>query len=85
MRMICLLRVVTFAYVTSTFSFALAIASFLFYGSFEVVLPAKFVSGFLTRPAYPVPRALNEQHSVCRYHYCGFHVFYLEVLDEYIG
>ena len=62
MRIFCLLRAVTPWQVINTFPFALAIASFHYYDSSEV-LQAKVVRGFVIGPPCPVPRALNKQYS----------------------
>ena len=62
MRIVCLLKAVTPAWVTNMVPFTLLIAYIHHSGSFEV-LQAK-VKGLLSvGPARPVPRALNKHYS----------------------
>ena len=61
-RIVCLLKAVTPAWVTNTVPFSLPIDYIRYSGSFEV-LQAK-VKGLLSvGPARPVPRALNKHYS----------------------
>ena len=62
MRMICLLEVVTPAWVTYTFPYTIAIDCIHHSGSFEV-LQAKVNCHLLVGPARLVPRALNKHYS----------------------
>ena len=62
MRMVCLLKGATFAWVTNTVSFLLAIDYIRYSSSFEI-LQAKVRSQLPIGPARPVPRALNKHYS----------------------
>ena len=62
MRMICLLKAATPAWVTNTVSFTLLIDYIHHFGSFEV-LQAKVECLLSVGPARPVPRALNKHYS----------------------
>ena len=61
-RIVCLLKAVTPAWVTNTVSFTLLIDYIHHCGSFEV-LQAKVECLLSVRPARPVPRALNKHYS----------------------
>ena len=62
MRMICLLRAVTPAWVRNTASFTLAIDYIDHSGSFEI-FQAKINCLLSVGPVRPVPRALNKHYS----------------------
>ena len=62
MRMICLLRAATPAWVISTVPFLLAIDYIRSSGSFEI-LQAEVKCHLSVGPARPVPRALNKHYS----------------------
>ena len=62
MRIVCLLKEVTPAWVTNTFPFLLVIDYIHRSGSFEA-LRAKVKCLLSVRPARPVPRALNKHYS----------------------
>ena len=62
MRMMCLLKAATPAWVTNTVSFTLLIDYIHHSGSFEV-LQAKVKCLLSVGPACPVPRALNKHYS----------------------
>ena len=62
MRIVCLLKAATPAWVTNTVSFLLAIDYIHFSGPFEV-LQAKVKCNLSVGPARPVPRALNKHYS----------------------
>ena len=62
MRMMCLLKAATPAWVTNTVSFTLLIDYIHHSGSFEV-LQAKVKCHSSVGPARPVPRALNKHYS----------------------
>ena len=62
MRMICLLKAATPAWVTNTVSFTVLIDNIHHSGSFEV-LQAKVKCLLSVGPARPVPRALNKHYS----------------------
>ena len=62
MRIVCLLKAVTPAWVTNTFPFLLVIDYIRYHGSFEV-LQAKVRCHLLVGPVRPVPRALNKHYS----------------------
>ena len=62
MRIVCLLKAVTPAWVTNTVSFTLLIDYIHHSGSFEV-LQAKVECLLSVGPARPVPRALNKHYS----------------------
>ena len=62
MRMICLLKAATPAWVTNTVSFTLLIDYIHHSGSFEV-LQAKVECLLSVGPARPVPSALNKHYS----------------------
>ena len=61
MRIVCLLRVVTTAWVRNTVSFLLIIDDTHHSGSFEV-LQAKVKCHLLVGPGYPVQCALNKHY-----------------------
>ena len=63
MRIVCLLKAVTPAWVRNTVSFTLVINYIHHSGSFEV-LQAKVKCHSSVGPARPVPRALNKHYSV---------------------
>ena len=62
MRMVCLFKAVTAAWVTNTVSFVLVIDYIRYYGSLEV-LQAKVKCHISVRPARPAPCALNKHYS----------------------
>ena len=62
MRIFCLPKAVTPAWVTNTVSFSLVIDYTLYSGMFEM-LQAKAKCLLSVWPARPVPRALNKHHS----------------------
>ena len=62
MRIVCLLRAVTPAWVVNTFPFTLVIDYIHHSRSFEV-LQAKVKCHLSVGPARPVPHASNKQHS----------------------
>ena len=62
MRIFCLLKVVTPAWVTNTVPLTIAIDNIHHSGSFEV-LQAKVKCQLLVGPALPVPHALNKHYS----------------------
>ena len=62
MRLVCLLKAVTPAWVTNKVSFIIAIDYIHHSGSFEV-LQAQVKCHLLVRPARPVPRALSKHYS----------------------
>ena len=62
MRMVCLLKAVTRAWVTNTVSFIIAIDYIHHSGSFDI-LQAKVKCHLSVGPARPVPRALNKHYS----------------------
>ena len=62
MRMICLLKAATPAWVATTVPFLLSIDYIRYSGSFEV-LQAKVKCLLSVGPARPVPRALNKHYS----------------------
>ena len=62
MRIVCLLKAVTPAWVINTVSFTLQIDYIHHSGSFEV-LQAKVKCHLSVRPARPVPRVLNKRYS----------------------
>ena len=65
MRIVCLLKAVTPAWVTNTVSFIIAIDYFHHSGSFDI-LQAKVKCHQSVGPACPVPRALNKHYSAHR-------------------
>ena len=62
MRIFCLLKAVTPAWVINTVSFTLAIDYILYYDSLEI-LQAKVECLLSVGPARPVPRALKKHYS----------------------
>ena len=62
MRMVCLLKAATPAWVTNTVSFLLAIDYIRYSSSFEI-LQAKIKCHLSIGPARPVSRALNKHYS----------------------
>ena len=62
MRIVCLLKAVTPAWVASTVPFLLSIDYIRYSGPFEV-LQAKVKCHLSVGPARPVPRALNKHYS----------------------
>ena len=62
MRIVCLLKAATPAWVTNTFPFLLVIDFIHRFGTFEV-LQAKVKCLLSVGPARPVPRALNKHYS----------------------
>ena len=62
MRIVCLLKAVTPAWVTNTVPFKLKIDYIHHSGSFEI-LQAKVICLLVLGPARPVPRALNKHYS----------------------
>ena len=62
MRIVCLLKAVTPAWVTNTVPFLIPIDYIRYSGSFEV-LQAKVKCLLSVGPARPVPRALNKHYS----------------------
>ena len=62
MRIVCLRKAATPAWIANTVSFLLAIDYIHFFGPFEV-LQAKVKCLLSVGPARPVPRALNKHYS----------------------
>ena len=62
MRMVCLLKAATPAWVTNTVSFTLKIDYIHHSGSFDI-LQVKVKCHLSVGPARPVPRALNKHYS----------------------
>ena len=62
MRIVCLLKAVTPAWVTNTVSFTIAINYIRYSDSFDI-LQAKVKCHLSVGPARPVPRALNKHYS----------------------
>ena len=62
MRIVCLPKAFTPAWVTNTVPFTIAINYIRYSDSFEI-LQAKVICHLSVRPARPVPRALNKHYS----------------------
>ena len=85
MRIVCLLKAVTPAWVMNTDPFTIAINYIRYSGSFDILQP-KVKCHLSVGPVRPVPRTLKQ--TLLRAWWidqCIFHVYYLGSLGEHLG